>query len=103
MDAPAAARKALEGLSPELRAVYDRFAAIKDPIERAAAITAWGRPKGNLRQPFVWLRAASLAPVRIEADQRGWKLERIARRVGISATRLSRLAPKAAQTTEAAA
>lgn len=101
MNASAGTSAALDGLSPEDRAAYDAFAAITDPVEQAAAITAWGRPRGTLRQPFTGLRQAALAKAREHAIDNGHKLSWVARRIGFSGTRFTRLSK--ITTTEGAA
>lgn len=103
MDASAGISAALEGLSPEDRAAYEKFAAITDPIEQAAAITAWGRPRGNLRQPFTGLRIQAVDKARADAERDGRKLKWVARRVGFDLSRLSRLSSKTTAATEAVA
>lgn len=99
MDAPEAIREALDGLPPELRAVYDEFLAIKDPLARTRAITDWGRPAGTLRQPFTWLREVSAEQARKAAEPEGRKLSWLARRAGLSVTQFSRLSRRLTKTT----
>jgi hypothetical protein len=81
----------LDRLSPEDRQAYEQFAAIECPVERAAAITAWGRPRGNLRPPFKRLRHAALLASRAMAVRDDRKLKSVARRIGISDSRFSHL------------
>ncbi len=101
MNASAGTSAALDGLSDEDRATYETFTAIADPVERAAAITAWGRLRGTLRQPFSGLRRDALAAAREHAIDNGHKLSWVARKVGFSGTRFTRLSKTTA--TEAAA
>lgn len=96
MDAPSGTSPALEGLSAADRDAYAAFVRIDDDAERAAAITAWGRRRGNLRKPFADLRVDALVKARKTAEQEGRKLTWLASRVGFDPSRLSRLTPKTA-------
>ncbi|GAA0719662.1 hypothetical protein Drose_05960 [Dactylosporangium roseum] len=91
MDASAGTLAALDGLSDADRDTYAAFVRIADDAERAAAITAWGRQRGNLRKPFTTLRTDALIKARRQAERDGRKLTRLARRVGFDPSRLSRL------------
>ncbi|GAA2644267.1 hypothetical protein GCM10010399_92720 [Dactylosporangium fulvum] len=103
MDASAGTSAALDGLRPADRDAYAAFVRIADDAERAAAITAWGRLRGNLRRPFTDLRNDALRRARDKAEQDGRKLTRLASLVGFDPSRLSRLAPKATDPKGAAA
>lgn len=91
MSAPTIDSADVARLSAADRAAYQAFSAITDPAERAKAITAWGRPRGNLRPPFRQMRTAALAQLRTQADEEGRKLTYFAHRVGLSVSRFCRL------------
>jgi hypothetical protein len=97
VDAPRAIREAIDGLTPELRAVYDEFLDIDNALARTRAITDWARPTGTLRQPFVWLRAVSAEQARQEAQPEGRKLAWLARRAGLTVSQFSRLSRRLAK------
>ncbi|MER7280460.1 hypothetical protein ABT369_39085 [Dactylosporangium sp. NPDC000244] len=103
MDIPDAIRDALVALPPEQQAVYAEFLAISDPLKRSRAITDWGRPAGTIRQPFTWLRQVSLQEAREKAEPEGRKLSWLARKAGLSVTRLSRITRRATPATQEAA
>lgn len=91
MDEQEVTTAVVDRLTPEDRAVYDAFVAITCPVERSRAITAWGRLRGNLRQPFRDLRIEALRQARADAERNRHKLAGLARRIGFSPTRFTRL------------
>ncbi len=92
MSAPDGTSAALAGLPERDRDAYQRFAAITDPVERAAAITAWGMPRGNLPPAFADLRADAIRAARGNIREDGRKIVWLALKVGVSASRISRIA-----------
>lgn len=83
------------GLSAADQVAYNAFTAIADHVERSRAITAWGRRRGNLPKPIAELRTESLRAARGTRDDDGRKVVWLALKVGLSASRVSRLtAPK---------
>lgn len=101
MDASADTSAALDGLNAAEREAYVAFVRIADDADRAAAITAWARPRGTLRQPFTDLRMEAVDRARQKAELEGRKLKWLANYIGFSPTRLTRLSRKAS--TEGAA
>jgi len=80
-------------------ALVAEFTAITDRAERAAAITAYGRTRGNLPQPLRLMRDDALRGLRLDENGHkkslvGW----IASRAGVSQSRMSRLLARATST-----
>ena len=66
----------------------DGFLSIDDPVRRAAAITAYGRPIGSLKPPFRAARDAAISESHGDGER---VVKWLAGRVGISRSRMSRI------------
>jgi len=77
-------------------AIVAELLAITDPIERAARITAYGRPFGTLPSALAEARKADLA-----AARKTLSASKLAKRVRIARSGITRLAPTVATTRKA--
>lgn len=83
----------LDAIGPEAALLAE----ISSPVERACAITAFGRPTGTLPPPLARIRELDLVHLCVKE---GRKVIWVAKAVGISPSRVSRIVRRA--TTEGA-
>lgn len=83
---------ATTGLTDTEQEALDGFLLIEDPVRRAAAITAYGRRIGNLKPPFRVARDEALNEGHGDGER---VVKWMARQVGISQSRMSRLLTRA--------